>query len=180
MRLKNSILSVLVCVFTFGLSVPSVVFADDIPKNEIFRSSGLPLPRFVSLSNHETNVRAGPGQHYPIKWVMKRKGLPVEVVLEYDNWRKIKDPEGEEGWVFHTLLSGKRTALIHSENPVYAYRDPYENESKKSIVTIELEPFVLVDIHTCKASWCNVSTSGLSGWVKRKSLWGVYEHERID
>ena len=148
--------------------------------NDIFKSSGLPLPRFVSLANNKTNVRAGPGRKYPIKWVVNRKSLPVEVILEFDNWRKIRDHEGQEGWVFHSLLSGKRTAIIRGENPVYAYENPPLTNGKKPRISMSLESFVVVDIEECKGGWCKILTSGYSGWVKIKSLWGVYESENID
>jgi len=148
-------------------------------KGKAYHVSGHPLPRFVSLAKSKTNVRSGPGQQYPIKWVYNRANLPVEVVLEYGNWRKVKDYEGQEGWVYHTLLSGKRMAFIHSEAPVDAVKKPHE-DVKKRIKTFKIEPNALVKIEECNALWCLVSTSGYSGWIQRKLLWGVYESEIID
>jgi SH3-like domain-containing protein len=75
-------------------------------------SSGLPVPRFVSLKSDRVHVRGGPSRDHDIAWLFTRAGLPVEVTAEYDNWRRIRDWEGAEGWVYHTLLSGKRTALV--------------------------------------------------------------------
>ena len=148
--------------------------------DDVFNKSGLPVPRFVSLANDETNVRAGPGQKYPIKWVINRKGLPVEVILEFEHWRKIKDHDGQEGWVFHTLLSGKRTALINSKNTVDVYEKPADSNGKKQRVSIRLESGVQVNIGRCDGSWCKVEVSGFSGWVERKSLWGVYADENFE
>ena len=76
------------------------------------RGTGLPLPRFVSLKSDDVNVRRGPGQEYDVAFTFVRAGLPVEITQEFDNWRKIRNSEGAEGWVFHSLLSGKRTALV--------------------------------------------------------------------
>src|SRR5688572_21421870 len=76
------------------------------------RGSGLPLPRFVSLKSDNVNVRRGPGQAYEIAFTFVRAGLPVEITQEFDNWRKIRDSDGSEGWVFHSLLSGERTAIV--------------------------------------------------------------------
>ncbi|MGH1404401.1 MAG: SH3 domain-containing protein [Alphaproteobacteria bacterium] len=145
-----------------------------------YQSSGLPIPRFVSLSKDEVNVRAGPGKQYPVKWVMMRKGLPVEVVLEFEHWRKVKDHEGQEGWVYHTLLSGKRTALILGDDNVAAYEKETFSSNKKVRINIYLEPFSKVNVEKCVPQSCLVSAVGYSGWVERKSLWGVYEHENID
>src|SRR4026209_512491 len=72
------------------------------------KGSGLPLPRFASLRSDEVNVRTGPGPRYPIDWVFKRKAMPVEIVAEYENWRKIRDWQGASGWVHQSLLSGQR------------------------------------------------------------------------
>lgn len=143
--------------------------------DEVFSSSGLALPRFVSLAKQEVNVRAGPGSKYPIKWVYERKGLPVEVVLEYGNWRKIRDYEGQEGWVYHTLLSGRRNAVISSDVPVPLYKKP-----EKEVAEAFFSPLVVMRLNRCNDSYCQVEKDNYSGWIERKMLWGVYEHEIID
>lgn len=148
--------------------------------NELYSSSGLPIPRFVTLAEDDINVRAGPGKKYPIQWVLKRKGLPVEVILEFDNWRKIRDIEGNEGWVFHTLLSGVRAGIITNDEPVIAYDAPYKENEVKTRAKLRFEPSVIVKIEHCRERWCTVKSGDLSGWVERKFLWGVYETENID
>ena len=74
--------------------------------------SGLPVPRFVSLKSDRVNVRAGPNKDQEVRWVYTRAGMPVEITAEFENWRRIRDWEGAEGWVYHSLLSGKRTAVV--------------------------------------------------------------------
>ena len=74
--------------------------------------SGLPIPRFVSLKAEKVNVRRGPSSDHPVAWVFQRKGLPVEIVAEFENWRRVRDSDGEEGWILQNMLSGKRTAVI--------------------------------------------------------------------
>src|SRR4051812_36019985 len=74
-------------------------------------TSGLPLPRFVTLKARKINLRVGPGQDYAVSWLYVKSGLPVEIVQEYDNWRRIRDADGTEGWVFHSMLSGERSAV---------------------------------------------------------------------
>jgi SH3-like domain-containing protein len=73
------------------------------------------LPRFVSLRASEVNLRTGPGIRYPIEWVFKRRDLPVEVVDEFESWRRIRDWEGTLGWVHQSMLRGRRTALVTGE-----------------------------------------------------------------
>ncbi len=141
-----------------------------------FRDTSYPLPRFVSLGSNEIYVRTGPGQKYPVQWVFKKKGIPVEIVLEYDNWRKIKDFDGDMGWVHKTLLSGRRAGFVIGESNVRLNRKP--NES--SDLLAYLEPKTLLSIAECDAQWCAVNASGYKGWVKQKDIWGVYEGEKFD
>jgi len=74
--------------------------------------TGLPVPRYVSLKTDRVNLREGPSKDHRTAWVFQRAGLPVEIIAEYETWRRIRDSEGTEGWVLHSLLSGRRTALV--------------------------------------------------------------------
>jgi len=153
------------------LSIPAARSGSDP-----FHSSPYPIPRFVSLGSGEVNVRTGPGSKYPIQWVYKAKHQPVEIILEYDAWRKVKDVDGQEGWVHGTLLSGKRTGIIQSKENVSVFSKS-KTSSKK---LLQLEPNVHVFIKECAAQWCKISTSGYKGWIERKFIWGVYASENFD
>lgn len=140
--------------------------------------SGLPLPRFVSLKSDRINVRRGPGQNYDIAFVFVKAGLPVEIVQEFDNWRKIRDSEGSEGWIFHSLLSGVRTALVapwESEGRFEAHAEP---DAAARIVAY-LEPRVMVDVGECDGTWCEISVGDVDGFVEQERLWGVYPNEEF-
>lgn len=75
-------------------------------------NTGLPLPRFAALRADEVNLRAGPGQRYPIQWVYHRRGLPVMIEREFDVWRLIEDTDGVKGWVHQATLVGSRDFVI--------------------------------------------------------------------
>lgn len=139
------------------------------------RGSGLPIPRFASLRSDEANVRTGPGTRYPVEWVFKRKGMPVEIVAEFENWRKIRDWQGASGWVHQSLLSGKRGFIVPSKTA-----NLYKTPAPSAAVEAKLEPEVTGEIRSCADDWCRVSVSGISGWVRRTSLWGVYKSESIN
>jgi len=141
--------------------------------------SGLPLPRFVSLKAGRVNVRVGPGQDYRVSWVFTRSGLPVEIVQEFDNWRRIRDSDGTEGWVFHSLLVGKRTAVVapwQSGDPLPLRAQP----SDAAEITAYLQPKVVGLISTCEKGWCRLTDSRFKGWIQQDRLWGVYPDETID
>src|SRR5882672_6370784 len=98
-------------------------------KDTAVSSSGLPVPRYVSLKSDHVNVRAGPTKDNDVAWVYTRSGLPVEITAEFENWRRVRDSEGAEGWVYHSLLSGKRTAVVTLKSkedlaPLYDRADP--------------------------------------------------------
>ncbi|UOM35960.1 SH3 domain-containing protein [Acuticoccus sp. I52.16.1] len=141
--------------------------------------SGLPLPRFVSLSANKVNVRVGPSRSYKIKWTFNKRGLPVEIVREYGNWRRVRDVDGEDGWIHRSLLSGKRTALVApwSETETIPL---LETASAASSPVAYLEPFVLADVERCDGSWCSISGQNWHGLVPQRTLWGVYPTEKVD
>ena len=141
--------------------------------------TGLPLPRFVSLKSDSVNVRRGPGQEYYIAFTFVRAGLPVEITEEFDNWRKIRDSEGSEGWVFHSLLSGRRTAIV-APWEVAGQFPAHRSAEASAIVVAYLEPRVIGEVEQCTGTWCLLSGSAFEGWIEQERLWGVYPDEKID
>ena len=158
--------------------------------------SGLPLPRFVSLKSGQANVRVGPGRDYRVEWVFTRPGLPLEIVAEYDNWRRIRDAEGSEGWIFGALLSGRRTAvaapwLLESENarpeggaaatPDRATLALRRKPAAEARVVARLEPGVVGTVVECDGEWCrfqpHASKGEVTGWMRQIEIWGAYPGE---
>ena len=172
MSKKSVLYALILCIITI---FPAFA-ASENDSGSAFRSTAYPLPRFVSLASDEIYVRTGPGQRYPIKLVYKKKGLPVEVILEYEAWRKIRDQDGDIGWVHKSLLSGQRTGLIKAEDMVSAYRKP----DITARLVAYVEPSSLGNIEQCEAEWCEFESSGYKGWVQRKYIWGVYEGENFN
>jgi len=136
----------------------------------------LPLPRFASLKSDEVNLRAGPGQSYPVEWVFTRKGLPVEIVAEYDQWRKIAAVDGTIGWVHRVMLSGQRTVLVGGVDVVTA-RD---ESSDASMPVFQAEPGVQGALLRCEDDWCRIDVAGKKGWLPIASLWGVYPSDNAE
>jgi len=141
----------------------------------IHRGSGLPVPRFASLRSDDVNVRSGPGTRYPVEWVFQRKNMPVEVIAEFDTWRKIRDWQGTTGWVHQSMLVGKRTVIV-SGRQVSLLRTP-ENDSQ---TMARVEPSVQGELLSCKPGWCRVRIDDYKGWLPRNAIWGVYPNEKIE
>jgi SH3-like domain-containing protein len=141
--------------------------------------SGLPLPRYVSLKTDRVNLREGPSKDHRTKWVFHRTGLPVEITAEFETWRRVRDSEGAEGWVLHSLLSGRRTALVapwRKGAELLLYSEP----ATTAPVVAKLEPNVITSLRSCDRAWCRISGTGFSGYIQQSDLWGVYPDEKIE
>jgi SH3-like domain-containing protein len=141
--------------------------------------SGLPMPRFVSLKPDRVNVRGGPTRDHQVMFVYTRAGLPVEITAESDNWRRIRDWEGSEGWVYHSLLSGRRTAVVTPKDKKELV-PLYETGDSSSPVIARLQVGVLAAIKRCSGSWCRIVGPGFDGWTLQEQLWGVYPNEKVE
>lgn len=146
-----------------------------IAADEGREDSGLPLPRFASMKSNNVFARTGPSMDYPIRWVYKREGLPVEIIQEYDVWRKIKDPDGQQAWVHKILLSGHRMVMVRGDKPVNAYADADHDR-----VVAKLEPQVIAETTECDEEFCKLELMPFEGWVEKKHLWGVYPSEILN
>jgi SH3-like domain-containing protein len=138
----------------------------------------LPLPRFASLKTDRVNLREGPSKDHATKWVYERAGLPVEITAEFEIWRKVRDSEGVEGWVLHSLLSGRRTALV-TPNKKGETSKLYARASASADLAATLQSGVIVNIRNCDGAWCLVDGDGFKGYIEQEKVWGVYPDEKL-
>ena len=139
--------------------------------------TGLPLPRFVSLRANEVNLRTGPGVQYPIDWVFRRQNLPVEIIAEFKTWRKIRDWQGEQGWIHQSMVAGKRTVIITGNT-----RRLRSKANAKSKSVARIENYVIGNLLSCPGAegWCRVEVDGFKGWLRRVEFWGVHRNESLE
>ncbi|NKB20447.1 MAG: SH3 domain-containing protein [Alphaproteobacteria bacterium] len=136
--------------------------------------TGLPLPRFVSLRASEVNMRTGPGIRYPIEWKLMYRHMPVEIVAEFENWRKIREWQGGVGWVHKSMLSGQRWVIIRKGKQTLR-----RNAKPDARAIARIEKKVIGKLKKCDASWCKIDFSGYSGWMRHNQVWGVYPGETV-
>ena len=176
-------------IFTLGAAIAAAVaaaVAQAQPQAQVQASlqpagtaSGLPVPRFVSLKSDKVNMHIGPAKTYEVKWLYQRAGLPVEITAEFETWRRIRDADGTEGWVYHSLLSGRRTGLVTTK--VTDELVPlYDKPDAGGAVTAKLERGVVTTVKRCSEGWCQVSGRGFEGYVQQVRLWGVYPNEKLE
>jgi SH3-like domain-containing protein len=147
--------------------------------DQLGSASGLPVPRYVSLKSDRVNLREGPSKDHRTIWVFQRAGLPVEITAESETWRRIRDSEGTEGWVLHSLLSGRRTVLVapwKKNETLLLYGKP----SDKTDPVARLQVNVIAGLGKCDGTWCRISGEGFDGYIQQSNLWGVYPNEKIE
>lgn len=152
----------------------------DLSAREKGKSTGLPIPRFVSLKADVVNVRRGPGWDHAIAWVFRRAGLPVEIIAEFDVWRKVRDSEGATGWVIGTLLSGRRTVLVAPWENKQRVINMHNSASGTSSINAKLSPGVLGNVDNCDGDWCEIRVGGAEGYISQELVWGAYPGETIE
>ena len=126
------------------------------------------------------NLRLGPGNDYPVAWVYTKPGLPVEILQEYDTWRRIRDADGTVGWVFESLLTGKRTALVAPWQKTPGDLAARSKPNADASVSAYLAPGVMAGIKGCRDGWCRLTDPRFDGWIEEDQLWGVYPDEKVD
>lgn len=150
--------------------------------------TGLPIPRFVSLKASRANVRKGPSLDHAILWTFTRPGLPLEITAEFGNWRRVRDWEGDAGWMHHSLLEGRRTVMVtgarkgarkgaKKDEDLYAL---HQRPGSGSPVAAYAERGLVARLSSCTGAWCRVAAQGEEGWIERKNLWGLYPDEKIE
>jgi SH3-like domain-containing protein len=177
-RMRQSLLKAAASA-SLCLSLLLAMTAFGAQAQQMGKVSGLPVPRFVSLKSDRVNLREGPSKDHRTTWVFERAGLPVEITAEFDTWRKVRDSEGTEGWVLHSLLSGRRTALIApwKKGQILAL---FTRASATSTPAARLQPGVIANVKTCDGIWCRVFGEGFDGYIEQTNLWGVYADEKIE
>ena len=135
---------------------------------------GEKLPRFVSLRSNQVNLRVGPGENYPIQWVLTRKDMPVEIIEQFEHWRMIRDWQGTKGWVHERMVSGKRGVVVQG-----GVRALHQEPDAASQVVARAEPGVFARLIECRGGWCRIEAADITGWVQRGEVWGVYPDEVV-
>lgn len=133
-------------------------------------------PYYASISASEARMRTGPGRNYPVSWLYLRAGLPIKVVAVYEGWRKVRDPDGAEGWMQANLLTETRTAMVIGDEvqPMRDAPDP------GAAVSWRVEPKVIGRVTRCGDGWCRFDVRGRAGFIEVRSLWGVEAGERVE
>ncbi len=128
-------------------------------------------PYWASIGAGEARMRTGPGKQFPVSWLYRRAGLPVIVVATYPNWRKVRDPDGAQGWIQANLLSEDRGGLVRGAGNAELRVAPAQGAK----VVWRAEPGVVGKLSDCGKGWCKLDVQGRGGYVETGRLWGAEE-----
>lgn len=132
--------------------------------------SGYPVPRYITLKFAKVNARAGPGEGHRLKFVYRTKGLPLQVVAETTEWRRVCDPEGQVVWVHKRGTDGRRNVINMGARPAPLYRSTRAGAP----VVAYLNTRALAGLDRCEDGWCRIEAKGApAGWVREGALWGT-------
>jgi SH3-like domain-containing protein len=133
--------------------------------------SGFPVPRYVSLKFDEVNARGGPGDDYKLLWTYRARGLPLQVIAETNDWRRVCDPEGGMAWVHQRTVDTRRTVMRVQAEPL----DLHRRAQSDSPVDARLAGRAIAALDRCEAGWCRVSVDKTAGWTPETEVWGAAE-----
>lgn len=134
--------------------------------------TGLEVPRWISLKSNKVRARQGPGLDYPILWEYRSANLPVQVIAETREWRKICDPDGSVAWIHRTVASGRRSVFNRSDQPIPIRTGRSANASIRAM----LSPQSIVSLDECEDGWCRVRARKVRGWISERGVFGTQSH----
>jgi len=146
---------IILILFFFFLNLPNYSYG----KNENFRT----------LRYDVVNLRQGPGKDYPIKIFYKKKFLPVLILDNSDNFMKIRDHEGNSGWIHLSQLTKKKAAIVKGGDLIM-----FKSATIYSNPIAILKEGRLVKVEKCKNGWCKGKSGSFTGWIKKERLWGSF------
>lgn len=169
----------IICLLTalaqpVSLSTAAPMGAGAAPEREV-DPIALREGTFMSILPDKVNMRAAPRADSLIQWVYVRAGLPVLVVEEYDNWRKVVDPEGSSGWIRADMLSDRRTVIVTGRT-----RTMFDRARASAQATYQVEAGNVATVRVCQEAWCRVTIGSATGWILRTHLWGTFQGEDFD
>jgi SH3-like domain-containing protein len=170
-------LGLLAAVLAFATPIGDATIAAPVTSGDTTTAggSGLSLPRYASLSADDVALRRGPGFDYPILWKYARRGLPVKIIREFGEWRRVSDMDGIEGWMHAKMLSNQRGAIIIGTTRVL-FQDPDPTSRPVWRAQVGVTGRIVV----CEEAWCQMNIDGKTGYVLRTHIWGTESSETIN
>ncbi len=133
--------------------------------------SGQPVPRYVATKFAAVNARGGPGDDFRLLWTYRARGLPLQVIAETSDWRRVCDPDGSVAWVHRRTVAETRSVLRTAARPLPIRSRPSVAAPAPAI----LAGRSIAALKGCDKGWCRISVDKAQGWVRQGEVWGTDE-----
>ncbi len=131
--------------------------------------SGFPVPRYISLKFDKVNARSGPGDDYKLLWIYHVKGLPLQVVAETDEWRRVCDYTGAMSWIHRRTTEAARTVLLTQAQDLQLRARPTDAAAASAVLVGRS----IAELKGCKDGWCQIAVGHAKGWAPATAVWGT-------
>ena len=124
---------------------------------------------FISIKEitNKANLRKGPGEWYPIKWIINTPNLPLKVIDRSENFNKVELHDGTQGWLSKILTSNKHNLIVIEDTNLI----DRNNKTRARV----LKHFIIKK-HNCdlekKPKHCKVQIKKIKGYIKKSDIWG--------
>ena len=121
---------------------------------------------YVSVKKDAVNIRTGPSTKDKVIWQVF-EGYPLQVKKRQGKWANTVDYEGDEGWIYETLITNKKTVIVSVETANMrsgpSTEDAVVATVKKGVVFVPLE---------MNGDWMKVRYKNeLTGWMYNSLVW---------
>ena len=123
-------------------------------------------PKYASIKKEKAYSRHNASFDAPLEWIYQKKNLPILIIRERDNWREIRDIDGDISWMHVSMISNKRTFINREDQNLLKYKN-------NNIVNTIVKKGVVGKIINCDEIFCKVKIKNYKGWVEKKYLWGI-------
>ena len=130
-------------------------------------SVGTASAKRLSVAVNKVNVRSGPGTSHEILWSVG-KYYPVDIIKTSGNWCRVRDFEGDTGWIHRSLL--KKISAVIVKGTIVNVREGPGTDSR---VLFQAEKGVSFKLLKKKKEWFEVQhVDGEVGWIHKSLVWG--------
>lgn len=129
--------------------------------------AGTASAKRLSVAVDKANVRSGPGTNNEILWSVG-KYYPVDIIKKSGNWYKIRDFEGDIGWIYRTLLKKIPAVIIKGDRV-----NVRKGSGTSFKILFQAEKGVSFKLLKRKKKWLKVKhADGDVGWLHKNLVWG--------
>ncbi|MDM0044202.1 SH3 domain-containing protein [Variovorax dokdonensis] len=122
--------------------------------------------QMIATATEGAHLRSGPSTRYKVQWELSR-GFPLQVIGNKSGWYKVRDFEGDTGWIARSVTNrqahhvAKVEGLNIRSGPGTSYRVLAKARYGEILRTLGRQ-----------GNWVKVKLGKVTGWTSKRYLWG--------